>query len=139
MASHRQMKALADDLGAVNALASSLLKMPDAGWTDWEVDFLEHMARIDGEAPLSMRQREILSELRDKSRSYTTVGGPRGIRVTRLIAQCWEARADLSEEDEAFVARLFTAHTTALQVAPLARLIRCARQIDDSYTHLAIR
>ncbi len=127
MASHTQMSRTAADPAAVQSMATFLLTVSDADWSDWEVDFLEHMREHEGPAPISMRQREVLFELNDKARNYKDY---RGLPVHHLISQCWLARADLDEDNEAFISRLQDARPTGLKRPALYRLVRCARQLD---------
>lgn len=134
MATHIEMQRLASDPVAVRSLARHLLGLPDAQWTDWELDFLDHMASHDGDA-LTLRQREVLVQLRDNARAYTTV---QGLSVPKLIRDCWLARADLEDDDEAFVAALAARGTMALKRRPLQRLLRCSRELGiiDAYITL---
>ena len=132
MASHSQMSRTAANADAVQTMASVLLTATDAGWTDWELDFLEHMREHTGPEPISMRQREVLFELSDKARFYRDY---RGIPVSRLLGECWMARLDLDEDDEEFVSALYAAKPTALKRRALFRLVRIAAKlavIDDS-------
>jgi hypothetical protein len=48
------------DLVAVRSLAKRLLDLPHADWNDWEIDFLQHMARHKGPDPITTRQGEKL-------------------------------------------------------------------------------
>ena len=126
MASHIEMQRLAGDPAAVRTLAQHLLGQPDANWTDWEVDFLDNMASRAGSDPLTMRQREVLVELRDNARSHRQI---EGLSVAGLVHQCWLARMDLEEDDEAFIVALKSANTAVLKRRPLLRLLHCARQL----------
>jgi hypothetical protein len=126
MASHIEMQRLAADPAAVQGLARHLLALPDARWTDWELDFLDHMATRREAEPLTIRQSEVLVELRDNAKSYTSVGG---IAVRSLLHGCWIGRADLDEDDEAFVVALHDAGAVSLKRRALLRLMRCARQL----------
>lgn len=126
MASHIEMQRLANDPAAVRALAQLLLGQGDANWTDWEVDFLDSMASRAGCDPLTIRQREVLVELRDNARSYRQI---EGLSVAGLVRECWLARMDLEEDDEAFIAALKSADTAVLKRRPLLRLLHCARQL----------
>lgn len=136
---HREMKALADNADAVRALAQYLLKLPERDaqvvWTDWELDFLDSMARHAGPDPLSMRQVEVLAELRDAARSYDRLDG---MAVPRLIAQVWQARLDLEEADEAFIDGLKRSGARSVKRRQAAKLIACARQLGivDHYVAL---
>jgi len=126
MASHIDMQRLAHDAAAVRALARSLLSLAGAEWTDWEHEFLDNMALHDGPEPLSQRQREVLVELRDNARSHARIDG---FSVAHLIRDCWLARTDLLEEDEAFIDGLKRSGATSLKRRQLFRLLRCAKEL----------
>lgn len=126
MASHIQMNRTAADPTAVQGMATFLLTVQDADWSDWEIDFLEHMREHDGPDPISMRQREVLFELNDKARAYRDY---RGLSIRHLIRQCWLARVELDEDNELFITKLNDARPTGLKRSALARLVRCARQL----------
>ena len=126
MASHRDMKALAENADRVRSLARALLAQEDHVWTDWEIDFLESMAAHQGPEPLTQRQREVLSELEAVS---TYVSSVEGMSVGTLIRECFEARLDLDEEDEAFVESLAQSGKTSLRRRPLTRLLACSRRL----------
>jgi len=126
MASHTQMARTAASADAVQNMATILLTIADVGWTDWELDFLEHMREHVGPEPISMRQREVLFELNDKARSYRDY---RGIPVRRLVNQCWCARLDLDEDEDDFIAGLHAANPTSLKRRALYRLVHLARKL----------
>jgi hypothetical protein len=134
MASYAEMKRIAESAPTVRGIATHMLALDDMDWTDWELDFLEHMAVHDGPEPLSMRQREKLVELRDRSEMATD---HRGIAVRHLIEQCWLARLELEEDDEAFVAGLHRTRPAALRRGTLHRLVRCAVRVGLIERHLA--
>lgn len=135
MASHKEMKRLADDAAAVRNLATALLNHPDADWTDWEIDFLENMARFEGPEPISTRQREVLFELRDSSRHYSSVDG---LSVANLVRDCWIARLDLSEDDELFISDLKSKSVVTLKRRQLLRLLHCSRELQLIHHYVAI-
>ena len=120
------MQRLADDPAGVRSLASYLLTVNEVGWTDWEVEFLGSMATRSNPEPLSIRQREILFELRDDAKTYEKIDG---FSVKTLMRDCWLARMDLSEDDEEFIDHLKQKDETALKRRPLFRLLHCARQV----------
>lgn len=137
---HREMKALADNAEAVRGLANYLLKLaetdPQLNWTDWELDFLLHMARHEGPEPLTTRQAEVLFELRDASCTYTSLDG---IDVVGLVNDCWLARLDLDEENEAFVSGLKAMGARGLKRRAALRLLACARELGlvERYVEIA--
>lgn len=126
MASHTQMARTAANADAVQRMAAFLLTMSDAGWTDWELDFLEHMREHEGLEPISMRQREVLFELNDKARNYRDY---QGIPVRRLLNQCWCARLDLDEDEEDFIAGLHATNPSSLKRRALYRLVHLAHKL----------
>ena len=135
MATHIEMKALAGNAAAVTSLAGYLASLSDGGWTDWEVNFLDSMARHRGPDPITMRQREVLIELRDSVKSFARVDG---MRVARLVQDCWCARLDLEEDDALFIERLHAAASPSLKRRPLLRLLGCARQLNLVTGYIAI-
>ena len=126
MASHIEMQRLAADTVGIRSLASYLLTVDEVGWTEWELEFLGGMAARTDPEPISIRQREILFELRDDAKTYAKIDG---FSVKMLMRNCWLARMDLSEEDEAFIDNLKQKDETALKRRPLFRLLHCARQV----------
>lgn len=137
MASHREMKDLAESLPAIRALAAYLLKLahatPPVEWTEWELDFLEHMAARDSPEPLSMRQREILVELRDSTVRH---GRLDGFSVPNLIERCWLERWDLAgEADVEFITALRAAGLPTVSQRQGGRLLRCSRELGIIESH----
>jgi hypothetical protein len=135
MASYIEMHKLAQNPAAVASLASFLIKLPDIDWTEWEINFLADLANRDGTEALSTRQSEKLVELRDDAKSYTKFDG---FSVGGLVRNCWIARDELDEDDEAFIDRLKQDAVTSLKKRPLMTLLRCARQLGliDGYVNI---
>ena len=127
---HREMKALGENPDAVRALAVYLLNLPaidaQVRWTDWELDFLEHMLRREGGEPLSMRQVEVLADLKEGARSYDKLDG---LAVGSLIDDCWLARYDLDEDEERFIDTLKASGARALKKRQAVKLLGLARQL----------
>ena len=128
MATYLDMQKLAETPGAAPMLAAFLRQLDTVEWTDWERDFLDHMARRTSTDPISTRQREVLAELRDNSTWHTKTRD--GQSVPTLIQRLWDARFDLDEDDEAFVDELHQKRMTALKPRQLGRLQRCVRQLN---------
>jgi hypothetical protein len=104
MQDYKEIDRIRKNLVAVRSLAERLLSFPRADWNDWEVDFLQHMARHRRPDPITTRQCEKLLELRDDAEYYSSV---RGFGVQSLIQNCWLARDDLeSEDDRKFIEHL---------------------------------
>ncbi len=132
MTNYRQLKTLADDPAAVRALARQLLTLgsgsgSDTTWTDWELDFLDDMARRERAEPLSTRQREVLGDLKNAAERHATVDG---LNVRSLIERCWMERADLeSDEDQAFIEDLKVSGQRSVTRRQLGRVLRCCREL----------
>jgi hypothetical protein len=128
MASHIEMKRLADNPGEAGRLATFLLTLPDAEWTAWEINFLEGLVDRTSKEPLSLRQCEKLFELKDAGVSFRVYDG---FSVATLLRQSHEARFDLDDDDDIeFLERLKAEQPASLKRRPLTRLVRCARQLD---------
>ncbi len=124
MASYADIHRLMQNPAAASMMATFLLNLTDAEWSEWEVGFLEAMAgRTEA---LTTRQGEKLIELRDDAKTYKTFDG---FSVSRLVQSCWIARIDLAEDDEAFIDALKRQATTTLKRRPLMRLLRLAREL----------
>jgi hypothetical protein len=136
MASYKDMKRLGDDPAAVVSLATNLLGLTDADWTDWELDFLSSMAaRASESGTLTLRQREILFELEGRSKNYTMIAGA---RVQNLVANCCIASKELDEDDEEFLRSLKDRSITHLRKGAAIRLLQCAKQLQLVETYVWI-
>lgn len=125
------MKDLAENPSAVRALARYLLLLvgrdDTQAWTDWEVDFLESMAARESDEPLTMRQREVLTDLKNAAERHTEIDG---MSVRSLIERCWLERADLdSDEDQEFVVGLRASGQRTVTGRQRWRLVRCCREL----------
>jgi hypothetical protein len=134
MQDYREIDRIRKDFVAVRSLAKRLLDLPHADWNDWEIDFLQHMARHKGPDPLTTRQGEKLIELRDDAEYYSSV---HGLSVQSLINNCWLARDDLSrEEDKKFIEDLKA--TTCVKRRQLCKLLACARELGEIEQYVSI-
>jgi hypothetical protein len=130
--SYREIDRVRKDAAAVRTLAKRLLAVPDSDWTDWEIDFLEDMARHGGR-DLTTRQGEKLIELRDDAESHA---GWRGLSVRILVERCSLARDELETGDAAFVQKLQVCGAAVVKRRELFRLLRCARQLRLIEPHM---
>jgi len=136
MQDYKEIDRLRKDSVAVNSLAKRLLVIPNRDWNDWELDFLEHMARHRGPDPITTRQGEKLIELRDYSEYHSSV---KGFSVASLIANCWLARDDLSTaEARKFIQELKASSVSSLRSRQLAKLLACARELGEIEKYIAI-
>jgi hypothetical protein len=136
MQDYREIDRVRKDSVAVSSLAKRLLAIPSHDWNDWELDFLEHMARHRGRDPITTRQSEKLIELRDDSEYHSSV---KGFSVASLITNCWFARDDLnSEQDRRFIEDLKASGVSAIRGRQLWKLLACARELGEVEKYAAI-
>jgi hypothetical protein len=134
MQDYKEINRVRKDPVAVRSLAKRLLVIPNHDWNDWELDFLEHMARHRG--PITTRQGEKLIELRDDSEYHSSV---KGFSVASLITNCWLARDDLnSEQDRKFIEELKASGASAIKRRQLGKLLACARELGEVEKYAAI-
>jgi len=133
---YKEIHRIRKDLVAVRSLAKRLLDLPRADWNDWEIDFLQHMARHKGPDPITTRQGEKLLELRDDSEYYSSI---RGFSVQSLIKNCWLARDDLdSEYDRKFIEQLKETNCLSIKHRQLCKLLACARELGEIEQYVSI-
>jgi hypothetical protein len=136
MQDYKEIDRIRKNLVAVRSLAERLLSFPRADWNDWEVDFLQHMARHRRPDPITTRQCEKLLELRDDAEYYSSV---RGFGVQSLIQNCWFARDDLeSEDDRKFIEHLKETSCSSVKRRQLRKLLACARQLGEIEQYVSI-
>lgn len=127
MSNFKQINELTKNPGQARTIAQYLSTIPESEWTDWEIDFLEDMARRKDE--LSTRQAEKLIELRDNALRYAKVSG---FVLRSLVGRCWVARQDIDDDDDVeFIERLHSRGETALRKPEALRLKRCAIAIGE--------
>jgi hypothetical protein len=113
MQDYKEIDRVRKDSVAVSSLAKRLVAIPKHDWNDWELDFLEHMARHRGPDPITTRQCEKLIELRDDSEYHSSV---KGFSVASLIKNCWLARDDLNgDHDRKFIEDLKASGASAIK------------------------
>ncbi len=125
MTNWKEINRIGKDPAAVRSIAKTLLRMSEAGWSDWELDFLEHMSgRRD---PLTTLQTEKLIEIRDAAQFFSTYDG---FNISKLIERCWMASFDLNnDEDITFIERLKENGSSSIRKRDIGRLFRCCREL----------
>jgi hypothetical protein len=83
------------------------------------------LARGD-EGPLTTRQAEVLTGLRDDAVLYRRHDG---FSVALLVRSCFEDRLELEKDDLAFIERLHGVRADAVRRRELYRLLRIAREV----------
>lgn len=126
MTSWREIQRLRKDANGFRTLARGLLASCDADLNDWERDFLE--GKINSRLKeFSVRQAEALLQMRDDLERVKDI---RGFSVETLLRRCCEARADLSDDDEAWVVAARENDPVRIRRRAAGRLLRCARQLN---------
>jgi GAF domain-containing protein len=163
MASSHEMHAVSSDPVRVHNLAIGLLAMARTAediFREWELTFLrdiaEQSAAIIALSPkerkefkfsgkqteallalrdfrLTTRQAEKLFEIRDAVVMHRDI---KGVSVRNLINRCYEARLDLSVDDEEWIARLWKNGTAEVRSRDLGRLRRCSIQLGELESYM---
>lgn len=127
MASWAEIERLRKNGPGFRALAARLLAAHRDDLTEWESAFLDDLCGQNGATDFSLRQSEKLFEIRD---GVEPIAEFRGFSVRLLIDQCYLARLDLSEGDEAWIVALRARDERTVRRRHLGRLLRCAREIS---------
>ena len=127
MASWREIDRVRKDPQAVRTIAKALLKLPGTDFTDWEIDFLQSMARHYGSDEFTTRQGEKLLQIRDDAQYVTEF---LGFNVRLLLKGCWDGRLDLTEADEVWIGQMRGEREDAIKRRHIGRLLRCARELN---------
>jgi hypothetical protein len=133
MASWREIDRVRKDPQAAVNIAKRLLELSPTEFTDWELDFLRSIQRLRNVEEFTTRQSEKLLQIRDDTEMVEEV---LGFSVRLLLKGCFEARLDLSEADEEWVAGRFQVSACNIPRKHVGRLTRCARElnlIDEKY------
>src|SRR5713226_7416898 len=104
MASWREIDRVRKNPKGAADIAKRLLTLPLSEFTDWEIDFLRSIQRLRNVEEFTTRQAEKLLQIRD---DVEVVEEVLGFSVQLLLKGCFEARLDLPEADEEWVAGRF--------------------------------
>lgn len=121
-----EISRLKQDPVAAKSLADRLLRFNAYALNPWETKFLEDAQTWAEGGDLSTRRVEKLVQIRD---DVEWVAKCRGFSVRSLIRGCYEARADLDEEDEAWIVELRAADADRVRRRELSQLMRYARAL----------
>lgn len=128
MATWSEIERVRADADAARLVARSLLllrSVPQA-LSDWEIDFLESIAARIRVGEFSTRQAEKLLEIQDDVKRVTVVRD--GSSVSLLIRGCFEAKLDLSDDDEEWISELYESDRNSIRRKHIGRLMRCAAE-----------
>ena len=127
MASWREIDRVRKDANGARALAKRLVKIYPGEFTDWEADFLQSITSYTELFEFTTRQAEKLLQIRDDIEPVTAC---RGFSIATMVRQCYEARLDLSEADEQWIAELHQQGSNSIRRKHLGRLTSCARELN---------
>lgn len=127
MASWREMERLRRSPVEFRTIAQRLLDRAGEAASTWEVGFLEDVTLKSYVTEYSLRQTEKLLQVKN---ALTPIEVVRGFSVAILLKRCFDARNDLSESDEEWIAALRARRTTTILGSEAGRLLRCARQLN---------
>jgi hypothetical protein len=120
----RDLGFLRRDPPAIRAMAKGLLMLDEDVFADWELDILDASAVCNDE--ISPQEARRLVAIRDAVAWHQTAGG---FSVKHLIDGCYQARYDLDEADEAWIADVRAEHESLIRGREAGRLLRCAREL----------
>jgi hypothetical protein len=137
VASWQEIDRIRKDPKAFRALAKSMRTHFDE-LTDWEKGFLTSIVDQSDKEEFTTRQSEKLFQIRDDYEVLTELLG--GFSVKIILRKCWEARLDLSEDDEEWILQRFEQSPSTIRRKHAGGLRRCARElhlIEDNYDEAA--
>lgn len=109
--------------------AAFILSTYSAGLDDWQALFLNSIVdEFKRAKEFSLRQAETLYDIENRVTPITMLRD--GFSVEILLKKCHEARADLSDSDEEFIARLRSRSLTHIRGSEAGRLLRCAHLLN---------
>lgn len=105
-------------------LANELRCLHHSDWTEWEWEWLSQMARKSDKYKHSDAERAKLAQIYSFSRLKSSYEGR---AVTELVRVCYTYRADLDEDDEAFIIGLYKRQPKSIRIRQMWRLVRLSR------------
>ena len=129
MASWREIDRVRKSPNTFKPLAAKLLKLSHGNWWDYAERFLRDVSEYR-HPELNTRQAEYLLKLRDDKATHYTIRG--GFSVAILIKNCFEARFDLSnDEDIEFIESLNKSGRSFVTGRQLGWFIRICKELDE--------
>lgn len=125
---YREFQRLSRDPLNVKLIAAQIKAALDDELSPNAIDFVARLQSYDGSDPLSTREQEWLSSLRDRSSVGTDFGG---YNLREMVCRAFEARLDLNNEDaEAWIEDLHaTGPEVRLSLSDRRRLLFWLRQL----------
>lgn len=94
---YREMHQIAQDASRVRITAQTILAIVGDSLSEKSHDFLNTMSAYDGAKPLSIRQKEALYALRERSTRSSRISG---YKVSTLVQRAFELRVELADDDD---------------------------------------
>lgn len=127
MADWRAIERIRKDARAFRSLARDLTDHSLDSLSEWEVTFLESIDRAVDRDEFTMRQAEKLLQIRDGIVRTETLPGGFSVRI--VLDNVWQARADLSEAEERWIAFLRTESLTTVLAKDAGRVLKLAARL----------
>jgi hypothetical protein len=106
------------------AQVMTLINEPRTDWSDWEYDWLQSEARRPEDYVYTERERTILNRLIARARVFTHYSEH---SVQEMVQIAYRYRADLDEDNEAFVEQVHKSRANWLRVREINRLAGIVR------------
>jgi hypothetical protein len=127
MSNWQEIERIRKDARRCRTLARDLLKVfTSESFSDWETHFLEDVIARGDDYEFTTRQVEKLVEVRDGLVSLDRI---RSFSVALLIKGVYEARLDLSEDDERWIEQVWATNRTTIRRMHSGRLFACAQTL----------
>lgn len=127
MASWHEINEMTRNPSGCRDLARRLFDVHGQSVNEWELGFLESIAGKTAAEQFTTRQVEKLLQIRD---GLEPVKELYGFNLADLLKRVYEARLDLSDDDEEWIAALWAKRDeTYMRRRAGLRLLRCARQL----------
>ena len=127
MPSWAELERVRKDSHTFRGLAKRLLDDPHCEDSNFADAFLENIANWKRDE-ISLRQAEVLLELRDSAEIHTVY---KGLSVRLLIANCWANRDELDEADRQRLEALYEKGRTSVTGAQMGWFKRICKQLGE--------
>ncbi|PLR28989.1 hypothetical protein SGCZBJ_00700 [Caulobacter zeae] len=127
MVSWREVEAIKRDRALARRVVASVLALGEHVLSVWERKFCKKLELLLLDRGLTTEQAERLLQIRDRRQLIRVFDG---FSIKSLISDCYEGRADLSERDDLWIARLKAVSPDGVSRKRLPWLLYCARQLN---------
>ncbi len=126
MTSWREISAYSADPEACRKLARRVFDVYGEALSAWETTFLESIARNARTERFTTRQAEKLLQIRDDLMPVDVLNG---FNLSTLLQRCFEARMDLTDDDESWLIELHEKASKFFRTRDARRLLGWAKRL----------